>query len=58
MSTEETLLVSDEEIAVGAEAFREMLVESGYSSFVSDEQCVATATRILLAAAKVRRGHN
>jgi hypothetical protein len=47
-------LVTGAEISAGQVAIRAALEESGYSSFVSDMQCETLATRVLLAAAKVR----
>ena len=47
-------LVSEAELIAGQKAVREVLDESGYGSFVSDEQALSLATKILVAAAKVR----
>lgn len=48
--------VPETEIVAGCAAFRAMLVDSGYSSWVSDEQVRATVEKILKAALDVRAG--
>ena len=48
--------VPETEIQAGVDAFRAMLEESGYSSWVSDEQVRATVIKILEAALAVRAG--
>lgn len=50
------LVVPETEIKAGCEAFREMLKESGYSSWVSDAQVRATVVKILEGALAVRAG--
>lgn len=47
-------LVAEGELEAGHAAMRGILVESGYSSFVSDEQVRHMVTTILVAAAKSR----
>lgn len=46
--------VTDAEIDAGQQALRAALEETGYSSFVSDEQCRALTVKMLEAAAAVR----
>lgn len=47
-------LVSEAELLAGQKAIREVLDESGYGSFVSDEQALSLATKVLVAGAKAR----
>lgn len=46
--------VSEEELDAGKGAVRALVDESGYGGFVSDGQCLGMATKVLVAAAKVR----
>lgn len=48
-------LVSEAELNAGQKAIREVIDESGYGSFVSDAQALSLATKVLIAAAKVRQ---
>lgn len=49
--------VSPEEITAGNAAIRKVLDESGYGSFVSNEQSTSLATAVLVAAANQRHGN-
>lgn len=46
--------VTQEELVAGTAAVRAVLEESGYSSFVSDEQARSLAAKVLDAAARAR----